>query len=95
MCRRFEIALGEGGLRSFAVLVGWQCMNSVPTDIYFWNVYFPPLLLAFLFGLAAMILTVYLLNRTGLSRFFMYPIIVMSAIWSIYTVVLGTFVFPT
>ncbi len=70
-------------------------MNTVPKDIYFWNVYFPPLLLAFLFGLVAMIGTVYLLNRTGLSRFFMYPMIVMSAIWSIYTVILGTFVFPT
>ncbi len=70
-------------------------MNLIPKDVYFWDVYYPPLLLAFLFGLAAMIVTVYWLNRTRLARYFMYPLVVMTAIWSIYTVVLGTFVFPT
>ncbi|MDJ0950682.1 MAG: DUF1656 domain-containing protein [Alphaproteobacteria bacterium] len=70
-------------------------MNLIPKDVYFWDVYYPPLLLAFFFGLAAMILTVYLLNRTRLARFFSFPILVMAAIWSIYTVILGTIVFPT
>ncbi len=69
-------------------------MNRIPSDVYFWDVYYPPLLLAFLFGLAAMVLTVYLLNRTRLARFFLYPMVVMAAICAIYTVILGTIVFP-
>ena len=42
-----------------------------------------------------MVLTVYLLNRTRLSRYFIFPGLVMVAITSIYTVIIGTFVIPS
>jgi len=70
-------------------------MTFLPSDVDVAGVYWPPLLLSFLFGLVAMILTVYLLNRYRLSRYFNYPMVVMAAITTIYTVILGTFVFPT
>ncbi len=70
-------------------------MSLVPSDVEFWGIYWPPLVLSFFIGLALMVLTAYLLNRYSLSRFFMSPLVVMAAITAIYTVLLGTFVFPT
>ena len=70
-------------------------MSFVPSDVEFGGIYWPPLVLSFFIGLALMVLTAYFLNRTSLSRFFMFPLVVMTAITAIYTVVLGTFVFPT
>ena len=69
-------------------------MNLVPSDVDIGGVYWPPLLVVFILSLLAMHLTVYLLNRTRLSRFFMFPMVVMAAITALYTVVIGTVFIP-
>lgn len=69
-------------------------MNLNPTDVDIYGVYWPPLLVVFILSLLAMHLTVYLLNRYRLSRFFMFPMLCMVSITALYVVVLGTFVFP-
>jgi hypothetical protein len=69
-------------------------MNLNPSDVDIYGVYWPPLLVVFILSLLAMHLTVYLLNRTRLSRFFMFPMVVMAAITTLYTVVIGTLFIP-
>lgn len=69
-------------------------MSFSPTDVDIYGVYWPPLLVVFIVSFVAMHLTVYLLNRTRLARFFMFPMLVMVAITTIYVVVIGTFVIP-
>jgi len=70
-------------------------MNTIPAEIEFFGVYAPPLLYAFIFAVIAMVVTVWLLNRYRLSRYFMFPEGVMLAMTVIYTAILGTWVFPT
>ena len=67
----------------------------VPAEVDVLGTYFPPLLLAFIFGVLAMVATVRVMNRYRLSRFFMYPNLVMLAILIIYTLFFGVFVFPS
>ncbi len=69
-------------------------MNLNPTDVVTSDVYWPPFLIVFTLSLVAMAVTVYLLNRYRLSRYFMFPWISMAAIMSIYIVVIGTFIIP-
>jgi len=69
-------------------------MNLSPSDVDIYGVYWPPLLVVFIVSFLAMNLTVYLLNRTRLARFFMFPMLVMGAITTIYIVAIGTFVIP-
>jgi hypothetical protein len=54
----------------------------------------PPLLPATVLGLLAMGLTVYLLNRSRWSRFFIFPQLVMLALAAIYTCLIGIWVIP-
>ena len=67
-------------------------MSFDPIEFDLWGVYWPPLLLAVMLGIVAMVLTVHLLNRYRLSRFFVLPGLVMIAITAIYSVIIGTFV---
>ena len=69
-------------------------MNLSPTDVDIYGVYWPPLLVVFIVSFLAMWLTVYVLNRTRLARFFMFPLVVMASITTLYVIVLGTFVIP-
>jgi cell division protein FtsW (lipid II flippase) len=69
-------------------------MNLVPSEVDIMGVYAPPLMIAVILGTIAMVLTVYLLNRHRLSRYFLYPELVMLALVSIYTTIIGTFVIP-
>ncbi len=69
-------------------------MNRTPTDVMIGEVYYPPMLLAFILAVLAMVLTTYLLNRYRLSRFFMFPIPSAAAMVIIYMVLISTFVFP-
>ena len=69
-------------------------MRFIPSEVEMWGVYMPPLLPAAVLGLVAMMLTVYLLNRYRLSRFFFFPQLVMVALAAIYTVIFGIWVFP-
>ena len=48
-------------------------MQLIPSEFVIGGVYFPPMLIAALLGTAAAWLTVMLLNRYRLSRFFAYP----------------------
>jgi hypothetical protein len=69
-------------------------MQLIPSEFVIGGVYFPPMLIAGLLGTAAAWLTVQLLNRYRLSRFFAYPPLVLLALAVIYTIALGTFVIP-
>ena len=67
-------------------------MNTMPHELAVGGVYLPPLLAAVTLGTVAAILTAILLNRIRLSRYFFYPPLVFLALFTIYTVLLGTFV---
>ena len=69
-------------------------MSLSPTDVDIYGVFWPPLLVVFIVSFLAMHLTVRLLNRTRLSRFFMFPMVVMAAITTIYVIFIGTFLIP-
>jgi hypothetical protein len=67
----------------------------IPQEFTIGEVYFPPLLIAGILGLAAAVATAMLLNRFRLSRYFFYPPLVFLALAVIYTVLIGTFIIPT
>ena len=69
-------------------------MQFIPSEFTIGGVYFPPLLIAGILGVAAALLTAFLLNRYRLSRFFFYPPLVFLALAIIYTGVIGTFLIP-
>jgi len=67
-------------------------VKPIPHEFAIGEVYMPPLLVASLLGLLAAVVTAHLLNRYGLSRFFIYPPLVFLALMVIYTVFVGTFI---
>ena len=67
-------------------------MQLMPSEISLWGVYFPPLFLVSLLGVAAAVVTAFGLNRYRISRFFYYPPVVFLALAVIYTGLIGTFV---
>lgn len=69
-------------------------MSFIPHEFTIGGVYFPPLLIAGLLGVAAASLTVRLLNRHRLSRYFFYPPLVFVALAVIYSGLIGTFLIP-
>jgi len=69
-------------------------MNFVPSEVEIFGTYWPPILFAVVLGAIAMVVTVRLLLRFRLERFLVLPEVVMLAITCIYTVLIGTFVFP-
>lgn len=69
-------------------------MQLIPSEFVIGGVYFPPLLIASVFGVVAAWLTARLLNRYRLSRFFANPPLVFLATAVIYTVFIGTFLIP-
>ncbi len=70
-------------------------MLPIPAEVEIAGTYFPPMLIDVILALVMMIVTVSLLNRYRLSRYFYFPNLVMLAIVIIYTGILGTFVIPT
>ena len=66
----------------------------IPAEVDIFGVYWPPLLLAVILGTIAMVVTIRLLNRHRLSRFFVLPEFVMLAMIALYTVIIGTFLIP-
>jgi len=60
-------------------------MHLFPHEIYVGEVFFSPMLLDAVLGLAAAWLTARLLNRFRLSRYFYYPPLVLIALAVIYT----------
>ena len=69
-------------------------MIFIPKEFTLGGVFFPPLLIAGILGVAAAMLTAMLLNRFRLSRYFFYPPLVFFARAVIYTVIIGTFIVP-
>ena len=67
-------------------------MHYVPSEFTLGGVYFSPLLIASVLGVLAAAITVTLLNRYRLSRFFYYPPLIFFALAIIYTGLIGTFV---
>jgi len=69
-------------------------LQLIPSELVIGGVYFPPLLIASVFGVVAARLTARLLNQYRLSRFFANPPLVFLAMAVIYTVFIGTFLIP-
>ncbi len=69
-------------------------MSYIPHEFAIGGVYFPPLLIAGILGVVAAWVTVMLLNRYRLSRYFFYPPLVFVALAVIYTVLIGTLIIP-
>ena len=65
-------------------------MSLIPHEIALGEVFMPPLLVAGTLAVIATMVTVHLLNRYRLSRYFYYPPLVFVALMIIYTVVIGT-----
>ncbi len=69
-------------------------MEYLPHEFTIGGVYFPPLLIASIFGTLAAVVTSALLNRYRLSRFFYYPPLIFVALAIIYTGLIGTLLIP-
>ena len=69
-------------------------MFGIPHEISISGVYFPPMLLAAIPGVAAAGLTAVLLNRYRLSRFFVYPPLTFVALSILYTSLIGALWLP-
>jgi len=69
-------------------------MHLFPHEIYVGEVFFSPMLLDAVLGLAAAWLTARLLNRFRLSRYFYYPPLVLIALGVIYTGLFSIFLVP-
>ena len=69
-------------------------MPGVPHEISISGVYFPPMLLAAIPGVAAAGLTAFLLNRYRLSRFFVYPPLIFVALSILCTSLVGAWWIP-
>jgi len=69
-------------------------MHYFPHELYVGEVFFPPMLLDAVLGLAAAWVTARLLNRFRLSRYFYHPPVVLIALAVIYTGLLSIFLFP-
>ncbi len=67
-------------------------MLPIPHEFAIGGVYLPPMLIAAILGVLAAIVSSRLLNRYRLSRHFFYPPLVMLAMMTIYTVLIGTFI---
>lgn len=66
----------------------------VPHELSFGEVFIPPMLVAGVLGVIAASITVRILNRYRLSRYFFYPPLAMLALVAIYTVLFGWIVVP-
>ena len=66
----------------------------IPHEFAIAEVYMPPLLVATFLGLIAAMVTVRMLNRYRLTRYFFYPPLVFLALVVIYTCIIGTFIIP-
>jgi hypothetical protein len=70
-------------------------MQLIPHEFSIAGVYFPPLLIAAMLGVLAAWVTVLLLVRYRLSRYFYQPPLIFVALVVIYTGLIGTFVVPS
>ena len=69
-------------------------MLGIPHEVSISGIYFPPMLLAGILGVAAAALTAVLLNRYRLSRFFAYPPLIFVSLSIIFTSLIGVLWIP-
>ena len=69
-------------------------MYFIPGEVDLTGVYFVPLLVNGTLAVIMTLLTVILMDRFRLSRFFLFPQLTMLAMAAIYTVLLSLWVFP-
>lgn len=67
-------------------------LAGVPAEVQILGMYFPPLFVAIVVGLACALVFAKLLNVTGLSRFFWHPPLAFAALWLLATALTGLFV---
>jgi hypothetical protein len=67
---------------------------SVASEFSIGGVYFPPLMVASVFGVAAATVTAILLNRFRLVRFFYYPPLIYVALVVLYTGLVSNLFLP-
>lgn len=67
----------------------------MPNDIAIGDVYLPPLLVAVIAALVLASLTTRLMNRRGWNSLFVNAPLVFVSLVAIYTVVIGSTLFPT
>ena len=70
-------------------------VQQIPHEFAIGGVYMPPLLVASILGVIITVMTVHVLNRYRLSRYFFYPPLVSLSMMVIYTVFIGTFILGT
>ncbi len=71
-----------------------EYIRFIPSEVEITCIYFPPSFVNGLLGVVLMLLTVYLIRRYRLSRYFVLPQLVLAALWAIYTVILSLWVIP-
>jgi hypothetical protein len=69
-------------------------MFDIPQEVSIAGVYFPPMLLAALPGVAAAGLSAIILNRFRLSRFFVFPPLIFLCLAIVYTSLIGILWLP-
>ena len=69
-------------------------MHLIPHELYVGEVFFPPMLLDAVLGLAVAYLTARVLNRFRLSRYLYHPSLVLIALAVIYTGLFSIFLIP-
>ena len=69
-------------------------MPGIPHEVSIAGVFFPPMLLAAIPGVAAAGLTALALNRYRLSRFFVHPPLVFVSLSILYTSLIGALWLP-
>jgi len=69
-------------------------IKQMPVEFAIGGIYFPPLLIASILGVAAAVVTAKLLKRYRLSRFFYIRPLVFVAVAAIYTVLIGAIFIP-
>lgn len=62
----------------------------LPAEFAIGDIYLPPMLVAALLGMIAVMVTVRALDRYRLSQYFFYPPVVLIALTVIYTLLIGT-----
>ena len=69
-------------------------MDLLPSEVNIMGIYWPPLLIVVTLAAIAMVVTIRLLNRHRLSRYFIFPEVVMLSLIFLYTSIIGTFIIP-